>query len=817
MNTPNRITLLLPMLFALAGLVALGWLVDRPAQAAPLATWYVAPGGDDANDCLSPATACATIGAAVGKASDDDTIQIAAGTYDESNILINRRLKLIGADAATTIVDAGQNGRVFTLSSDSTLRHLTIRNGQTVESGSLFTSGGGGVVVGSGAHARLQHVVIRDNTASGSSGVGGGIFNAGFLTIDHTRIISNYSGGGGGGIYHYPPNGGAITITHALIADNEVMGTAASLGGGISTGRPLFIRDSVIRNNSTVASSGGGIFGGGAGTEIWLERVTIADNQSVTGAGVYVQGEGNLTLLNSTVSGNVASNNRAGVYGYAIGADVTITISNTTITGNSRTNTAGTGWNGVAVGNNATATLYNSIIAHNMERQCTNGVTSLGHNLSSDFHCNLTQPGDQPNEDPLLMPLDDYGGATPTHALRPGSPAIEGGDNANCPATDQRDVARPYDGDNSGTAVCDIGAVEAEHQLTIADVSILEGTNGLTTAVFTVTLSPDHNQTVTVDYATEDGTAVSPDDYIATSGTLTFAPGVTEQTIEVSVVANDIPQPDRVFYVNLSEASNAFILIGRATGTIIDDDGLPGMSINDVSILEGNSGSQEMIFEVTLSRTSDETVTVNYETVDDTAVAPDDYLATSGTLTFDPGQTYQEISVTILGDVIDEGHSEQFFVQLSDPINADLVKDVGVGTIIDDDIARLRHEIGPSVVKPASGLAPAVFEVTLTIPAAFTVTVDYTVSDGIGENGAKYGLDYTGAITGTLTFPPGSLSQTYTLFIIGNTEAGPDKTFSSQISNASAPITANTALATIINEFDASEEAIIYLPLVIRP
>jgi hypothetical protein len=378
-------------------------------------------------------------------------------------------------------------------------------------------------------------------------------------------------------------------------------------------------------------------------------------------------------------------------------------------------------------------------------------------------------------------------------------------------------VARPYDGDNSGTAVCDIGAVEAEHQLTIADVSVIEGTGGMTTAVFTVTLSPDHNQTVTVDYVTEDGTAVAPDDYTAVNGTLTFTPGTTEQTIEVPIVANNIPQPDRVFYLNLSNASNAFILIGRATGTIIDDDGLPGMSINYVSILEGNSGSQQMVFEVTLSRASDETITVNYETVDDTAVAPDDYLATSGTLIFNPGQTYKEISVTILGDIIDEGDSEQFFVQLYDVVNADLVKDVGIGTIIDDDNARLRHQPGPWVIKPPSGLTPVTLEVMLDTPAAFPITVDYTVSDGFGDNGAKYGIDYTGNITGTLTFPPGSTFQTYTLFVIGNTEAGPNKVFSSQLSNGTVPIVTSTAIVTIVNDPDAYEGTFIYLPLVIRP
>ena len=815
MNMPNRIILFLPILFALVGLLALSLLIGSTVQAAPLATWYVAPGGDDANDCLSLATACATIGAAALKASADDTIQIAAGTYHESDILINRRLTLVGADAATTIVDGGQNGRVFTLADHSTLRHLTIQNGRTPESGNIFISGGGGVYVGSNVHALLQHVVVQNNITSSSSGPGGGILNAGFLTIDQSSIISNTSQASGGGIYHYPPTGGAITITHAFIANNQSIAGAGALGGGISTGRPLFIQDSMIRGNRIPASSGGGIFAGGADAEVWLERVTIAENQGVTGAGIYVQGEGNLTLVNSTISGNVASNNRAGVYGYALGGDVTLTISNTTIAHNSRTNTSGVGANGLAIANGAMATVYNSIMAHNMERQCSGSITSLGHNLSSDFDCNLIEPGDQQGVDALLMPLGDYGGPTPSHALRPGSPAIEGGSNAHCPAGDQRGVARPFDGDNSGTAVCDIGAVEAERQLVIADTSVVEGTGGMSTAVFTVTLAPAGSQPVTVEYATADGTAVAPDDYTASSGTLPFAPGETEKTISVPIVADDEDELDETFFVHLSNASNATILIGTAVATIIDDDGLPVLNINDATLLEGNSGTQQMIFDATLSLASPEVVTVAYETVDGTAVTPNDYTATSGSLTFAPGQTNRQISVSILGDVIDEGESEQFTVQLSNPVNAALDKAIGVGTIIDDDIARLSHLSGPAVLEGDFGLTPATLTVTLSTPAAFVVTVDYTLSSGCCADGATAGVDFVGPFTGTLTFAPGTTTVNYMVYIVGDLEVEPDEVFYAQLSNANVPINANSAIITILND-DFEEPQRVYLALIIR-
>src|SRR5690606_32160700 len=134
-------------------------------------------------------------------------------------------------------------------------------------------------------------------------------------------------------------------------------------------------------------------------------------------------------------------------------------------------------------------------------------------------------------------------------ALRPGSPAIDAGINNGCPLTDQRGLARPYDGDNDGTATCDIGAVEAGHQLVIEDSTVLEGTGGSNTAVFTVTLAPDYNGTVTVDYATQDGTASAPQDYTATGGTLTFAAGETTKTIEVPIVTDSADEAVEDFTV----------------------------------------------------------------------------------------------------------------------------------------------------------------------------------------------------------------------------------------------------------------------------
>lgn len=243
------------------------------------------------------------------------------------------------------------------------------------------------------------------------------------------------------------------------------------------------------------------------------------------------------------------------------------------------------------------------------------------------------------------------------------------------------------DGNNDSTAVCDIGAFEAKNQLTIADLSVAEGDSGTTNAVFTVTLSPASSQTVTVDYATAAGTAVANNDYTTTSGQLTFTPGQTTRTITVPINGDTNDESDETFTVNLSNASNADIIDGTATGTIVDDDGLGSLTINDQTVAEGDSGTKSVVFTVTLSPAAASAVTVNYATANGTASASTDYLTNSGLLTFNPGQTSKTITVTVNGDDTDEGVSENFLVNLSNASGANIADSQAAGTITDDDTA----------------------------------------------------------------------------------------------------------------------------------
>jgi hypothetical protein len=156
----------------------------------------------------------------------------------------------------------------------------------------------------------------------------------------------------------------------------------------------------------------------------------------------------------------------------------TAEVANSTIANNDANQGAG-------INNGNALTLHNSIVAYNRSEyepggtDCSGDITSRGYNLDSDGSCDLTAAGDQPDTDPLLAPLDDYGGPTETHALQAGSPALDQG---SCQATgavaDQRGLGRPFDLTNVADADdgCDVGAFEAQHPMLSVDPSPLAHT-----------------------------------------------------------------------------------------------------------------------------------------------------------------------------------------------------------------------------------------------------------------------------------------------------------------------------------------------------
>jgi hypothetical protein len=334
--------------------------------------------------------------------------------------------------------------------------------------------------------------------------------------------------------------------------------------------------------------------------------------------------------------------------------------------------------------------------------------------------------------------------------------------------------------------------------ISIANASLTEGNSGSANMTFNVTLSTPSEQPITVNFTTVDGSAVAGSDFTASSGVLTFAPGTTTQTIDVPILGDTLSENDETFTVALNTASNATITNSSGTGTIVNDDAVVSVSIGDVSQAEGNSGTANFAFTVTLSAASEQTVTVNYTTVDGTAVAGTDYTATSGTVTFAPGVTTQTINVPVSGDLTKEA-TETFSVALSSPVNASLGTATGTGTIVDDDNAPVLAIDNVSLAEGDTASTNFAFTVTLSQPSGETVTVNYATADATATAGEDYG-----ATSGTLTFAPGVTSQTINVPVLGDAVSEPDETFTVALSSATnAPIGTTTGTGTIINDDSA--------------
>ena len=343
---------------------------------------------------------------------------------------------------------------------------------------------------------------------------------------------------------------------------------------------------------------------------------------------------------------------------------------------------------------------------------------------------------------------------------------------------------------------------------------VVEGGAGDTpTLEFTVTLSPAASVQATVAYADSMGGSADPGtgmDYTAvTAGTLTFAPGVTTQTVSVTVTGDATAESDETVRLQLSNPTPSGFLIatgmGTGTGTIVDDD-TPTLTIDSPRVAEGNSGTTEMVFTVRLEPASTGQVTVEWEdqtSVTGTADPGTDYTRlspSSGVLTFAAGETSKTIPVQVRGDGAIEP-DETVRVAITNPTpsgtpirDADGViatSAIGVGTITNDDgivdddgrtsppLPQLTID-APQVVEGPSGTTATLrFTARLSRTTRRTVTVAYEdARQGTARAGAlcARGADYVAFAPGTLTFAPGTRTQTLDVVVVGDAVEESDET-----------------------------------------
>jgi len=407
---------------------------------------------------------------ALSIATDGDTIDFGVTgtiTLTSGELLVNDSITITGPGAANVAVDGNTDSRVFHVGAGKTvgISGLTIVNGNA--NGEFFPDDSGGGVYNDHAAVTLSECAIDTNSAFT---FGGGIFNDhATVTLNNCTMHDNFADNVGGAVYNDGSNGSAnVVINGSVLTGNLAFSGGAIHNNGESGTATLHITTSALNGNFTIAGDGGAIFndhgdvtlssctisgnsalgnGGGGiynlgdsfGTAtLEISSSTLSNNESgFNGGAIYNDGPNGIAIVqlgNSTISANSASNFGGGVYNHGTGGNATVQIANSTFVENVAKSSLGESiYNVDQFGTgDAVATFGNTIFKHNVSGNFINDggtMTSLGYNISSDNGGGfLTGPGDQINTDPMLGPLQDNGGPTFTHALLPGSPAIDTGD-----------------------------------------------------------------------------------------------------------------------------------------------------------------------------------------------------------------------------------------------------------------------------------------------------------------------------------------------------------------------------------------------------
>ena len=290
-------------------------------------------------------------------------------------------------------------------------------------------------------------------------------------------------------------------------------------------------------------------------------------------------------------------------------------------------------------------------------------------------------------------------------------------------------------------------------------------------ATFTVALTSSDAGPVSVDFTTGDITALAGNDYTATPGTLIFLPGDTEESLPVPVLDDLLAEEDEIFTVDLSNAVGGTIEGAQAVGTIVSDDADPSVSVDDISLAEGDAGSSVASFTLSLSAASAKTVAITYATSGAGATPGLDYVSTPGTATFLPGDTVETVDVPFLGDSTFET-DEDLTLDLSDEDNVTIGDGQGLATIVNDDAAPVLSIDDVTVTEGDTGSTVA----TLTITKSGSTALASSASWNTTDMTAVGGIDYT-TTSDTITLGAAEAATTVQVMVAGDQSDEVDETF----------------------------------------
>lgn len=621
---------------------------------------------------------------------------------------------------------------------------------------------------------------IGDPSTNGGNGQGGAIANFGIMSVNSCTIARNAANGGagasnsspgsgeGGGVY----NRGTATLVNTVLALNTASSGGADLDGSAASQGFNFLGKSAGSSgivNGTKADQTG------ANLDPKLTAVSALDQ---TPYGSYYEYPADRSPLldkgKSTLPAdqrgqtrpydNPAITNATGGNGADIGAierhQSTFSIADVTLTeGNSGTANA-----------TFTVTLLDppTTTTTSVKYATADGTATAPGDYTAKSITALTFSANQRSKTftvPVVGDLLDEDTETFTVNLSAPINAIIGNAQATCSIVDNDDPPL----------------------LTVNDIQVDEGDSGYLADVFTVSLNRASAKTTTVKYATANNSATAPLDYTSIPSTLlTFLPGETTKKVTVFHNGDTLYETNESYFLNLTSPTNATIDKAQGVCTIVNNDDVPLVSIDDVSIAEGNSGTLNAVFTVSLDAASGLPVTVQYATAPVSATANTDYTAIApGTLTFSAGVTTRTIAIPIKGDLVNEA-DELFQVNLTNPTNAALADSQGIGKIVNDDPLPALSVNDVAVNEGNSGSTTATFTITLSAISGRPVTVQYQTAAGT----AAAGSDYDGILPTAVTFAPGQTTKKVTVPVFGDIIHEDTETF---FLNLSQPTNATVA------------------------
>jgi parallel beta-helix repeat protein len=570
-----------------------------------------------------------TIQAAINSAVNGDTVLVASGTYVENINFLGKAITVTSEQGPElTIIDGNRSGPVVTFTSGE--------GATSALTGFTLTNGSGGVQISQSSSPAVTGNRLVNNRVCGALSGAIALYNSSGSPIIQGNVISGNRcdpGQGGQGIVILNSAYSKAQFINNVISDHGARGIYMLTGGS-----PL------VQGNVITGNRDSGIVLDGFSNPLILQNLIIGNgNQLVDGGGIYWFGANGSYILNNTIAGN---NGRRGSGILADGYDAQTVLANNIIV-------AQPGQAAVYCGdfNDLNPPIFksNNIFAPSGSAYggiCTN-QTGLNGNISADPR--------------FVDPSNGY------YQLDTGSPSIDAGDNSapNLPGTDFDGNPRISDGDENGSVVVDMGAYEYYPNpgiLQLSSASFSAPENG-GSAIITIVRKGGKTGSVSVDFATSDGTATAGSDYVASSGTLTFGDGETEKTFSIPLMNDQTFEGKETVNLRLSNPGGGAVLGARQLAVLNITE--PGVLSFASAIISAKENAGCVVVAVHRTDGNSGEVTVHYATVGGTATPGVDYTPTSGTLTFADGETTETFCVPVLNDSVIEG-TETIGLLLSD-------------------------------------------------------------------------------------------------------------------------------------------------------